>query len=118
MNEKETPLPDFDFPTVEKISAILKLNQEVTKDILNELIETLPVYFDKLYQFISIQNREGIKTVSHTIKGSCGNMRIECLRKLAEEIEKMNPFTFEEALADYEKMKDCFEQLKLFYGKQ
>ncbi len=118
MSEKEIPPPDFDFPTVEKISAILKLNQEVTKDILNELIETLPGYFDKLHQLISVQNREEVKTVSHTIKGSCGNMRIEGIRKLAEEIEKMNPFTFEEALVKYEKMKDCFEQLKLFYGKQ
>lgn len=117
MNENEVPVSAFDFPSVEKIAGILQLNKDVTRDILNELIQTIPGSFDKLNQMIATQNREGVKTVAHTLKGSCGNMRIEALRKLAEEMEKMNPFSFEEALVKYEKMKVCFEQLKLFYGK-
>lgn len=118
MNEKGIPESDFDFPSVEKLSGILKLNQEVIEDILNELIETVPIHFDKLYNMITSQNREGVKTAAHILKGACGNMRIEALRKLAEETEKMNPLSFEEALIKYKKMKVCFEQLKLFYGKK
>ena len=117
MDQNKIPASAFDFPSVEKISEILQLNNEIIKDIIKELMETIPVNFDNLQRMIDTQNRDGVKTVAHTIKGSCGNLRIEALRKLAEEIEKMNPFSFEEAINKLDKMRTCFEQLKLFYGK-
>ena len=115
MKDSKISEPDFDFPSVEKIASILQLNQEVVRDILKDLIGMLPLLMDKLCQMIHAQNREGVKNTAHTIKGACGNLRIESLRKLSEETEMLNPFTVEEALVKYEKIKECFNHLKLFY---
>jgi len=86
----------------------LMLNEDELMTLLTLFIKKMRNTMAELAQAIKIRNYKKIALLSHSIKGSSGNFRIEILQKNANEIEKMAKL--ENSDYHYEKTFEAIEK--------
>jgi len=100
---------------IEKLSEELVLNEDELKMLIGLFIKKMEKTLPQLENAINLKEYKKIGFLSHSIKGSSGNFRIEILQVLSNEMEKMakgkvSSYNYEE---NFEKMKKKIEEIKI-----
>ena len=100
---------------VEKLSDELMLNEDDLIMLLDLFIKKMNKQLPQLYDAIKLRDYKKIGLLSHSIKGSSGNFRIEILQTISSEMENMAreksiEYNYEES---FKKMKNKIQEIKI-----
>jgi CheY-like chemotaxis protein len=103
-----------------KIEIMKRLSgdKKLIHDIINLFISHGPLQFDKLEEAFRGNNRENLKLIAHTIKGSARNVSAMYVASIAFEIEKKSKEgDLEEISLLIKKLYDSYYEFKEFVSK-
>ncbi|MDD2702547.1 MAG: Hpt domain-containing protein [Candidatus Omnitrophica bacterium] len=96
----------------------LEISGEMLDELLGIFIEQTGAALQEIVGAINVNNHQEIGESAHFIKGSAGNLRMEGIRALAQEIESGVEKNQDISIikANVEKLKAAFEEVKKEVG--
>ncbi|HMA61226.1 MAG TPA: Hpt domain-containing protein [bacterium] len=88
-----------------------KYDSNLTKQLINKALETLPEYYEQLQKFYKQKDYKRLRQVAHTIKGMAMNIYTEALQRNAAKLEKAAQEK------NQKKIKIYMENIKNIYEK-
>ena len=85
---------------------------ESLSELLQLVMEETPAKLGELKAAIKGDDREEVRKIAHSLKGSCGNLGLEQMMAISKDLEKISEFpSIQVAEEMFQKLEDLYQEI-------